>query len=161
LDTALSKVEDQDLRSGATVEQQLSLQSELDNLLTAQKALQRELDETRSTTSSEKDLLLQQLLEAENKLRTLEDSTSSEKIRHFREPSHRLRKKSLNYSQLLAAANASVVEAREAAFAADEELDIKEQKLESIISQLSERDEELAMRSQQVAERRMSSRSKR
>jgi UDP-N-acetylglucosamine:LPS N-acetylglucosamine transferase len=62
---------------------------------------------------------------------------------------------------LLAAANASVVEAREAAFAADEELDIKEQKLESIISQLSERDEELAMRSQQVAERRMSSRSKR
>ena len=55
-------------------------------------------------------------------------------------------------AQLLAAANESVKEAREAALTADDELDLKEQKLEQILSQLSEREEELVRGTEQVAD---------
>jgi chromosome segregation ATPase len=134
--------------------QKASLQSEISAILASRQEMQQELDVLKvslSSISTERDLLLRKVESAENVART-EQGTIDIATSELSETISALENEKYELTQLLAAANASVREAREAAFAADEELDLKERKLEEVLSLLSQREEELISRTEQVVD---------
>ncbi|KAI2496269.1 hypothetical protein MHU86_18226 [Fragilaria crotonensis] len=119
-----NKSQDLALKCNEALNQKSGLQSDISALLASREEMQQELTWSKQHFSHC-------------------DKELSEAVSSFEKEKHEL-------TQLLAAANASVKEARDAAFAADEELDLKERKLEEVLSMLSQREEELFSRTQQV-----------
>ena len=140
------------LTCNEAVHQQTCLQTAVDALYASRKELQQELDMVKdalSTLSIERDALLHKISSAENATR-IEQGINSMASSELSQAMSSLEKQNFELTQLLADANASVTQAREAAFAADEELDLKERKLDEILSHLSLREEELSTCTKQL-----------
>ena len=114
--------------------QRIAIQADLECLIVSKKELQQELGAVKETVNSvsiEKELLLEKLLAGESQIQTVQDATCGE-TSELSKTIASLSEEKFELAQLLAAANESVKEAREAALTADDELELKEQKLEQI-----------------------------
>ena len=152
LDKMEIKARDMALACDKAEHEQFCLETDCKALIASRDELQQELDMTKeslNSLSTERETLLQKISSAATAARSEQDIKSSATSEQS-ETISSLQHQNLELTQLLAAANASVREAREAAFAADDELDVKERKLEEILSQLSVREEELFAYSQQL-----------
>jgi chromosome segregation ATPase len=126
--------EKNEIQKELSLEKKKYVQDQIDSQVVSQNKLTDELARYRDLSDS----------------MTLDNQSNVKLIESLKYKLAVLEKQRDDLSQLLSVSNESIREARQAAFEADEELDLKERKLEEVLNRLSEREEELSIVNEQL-----------